>query len=66
MHPGDSLIMGSDGKDDILIGTSEDGERIINEDETLFLRILEATNSDLSKVKAELNKKGELTDDLSI
>ena len=37
MQPGDKLYFGSDGRDDLLLGHNEDGHRIINEDEDLFL-----------------------------
>ena len=66
MHPGDCLFIGSDGKDDILIGQDREGGRIINEDETLFLRILDAANGDLTKIGDLLNEQGELTDDFSL
>lgn len=66
LHPGDSLIMGSDGKDDIMIGKDNEGARIINEDETLFLKIVEEANGDLTQVIDILALRGELTDDLSI
>ncbi len=66
MLPGDVIFVGSDGRDDLLLETDTEGTRIINEDETLFLRKIEAIKGDLSKLKAELLKTGELTDDLSI
>ena len=40
--------------------------RIINNDESLFLRIIEETEGDLKKIKEHLSKYGELMDDLSI
>ncbi len=66
MKDGDVLFCASDGRDDLQIGTSEDGERIINEDETLFLRAIERAEGILDKTPQELQKLGELTDDLSI
>ncbi len=66
LQPGDSLINGSDGRDDILLGEDRSGSRIINEDETLFLKIVEEANGDLTQVTDILTLRGELTDDLSI
>ncbi len=63
---GDVVFAGSDGRDDILIGKSIDGQRVINEDETLFLRAIEAARGDLDGVRRELLGRGELTDDLSL
>lgn len=61
---GDVLFMGSDGRDDINIG--EKGERILNEDETLFLRLIEEANGDLKNLADLIEFRGELTDDLSL
>ncbi|MCB1145666.1 MAG: SpoIIE family protein phosphatase, partial [Leptospiraceae bacterium] len=66
LEPGDVLFVGSDGRDDILISMNEDGSRLINEDETLFLKIVEEAEGDLSEIKKSLYKRGELTDDLSL
>lgn len=63
---GDIIISGSDGRDDIKIGESEDGERIINEDEKLFLRAIEKGEGELTQVVEEIKKSGELADDLSL
>ncbi|MCX7632282.1 MAG: SpoIIE family protein phosphatase [Turneriella sp.] len=66
LKPGDVIFAGSDGRDDLLLGLDAMGNRIINEDETLFLRKVEAAQGDLAKLKEELLKTGSLTDDLSI
>jgi len=64
---GDVLILGSDGRDDILLGHDAlTGARLINEDETLFLRFVEEGDGDLDKILDHLNKAGEITDDLSL
>ena len=39
IEEGDAIVMGSDGRDDPLLGHDEDGNRIINEDENVFLEI---------------------------
>ncbi|WCL50956.1 SpoIIE family protein phosphatase [Leptospira sp. GIMC2001] len=66
MQPGDSLIAGSDGRDDIILETHDDGTRVINEDETLFLRILEKSNGDLNQSFENLLEIGPLSDDISL
>ncbi|TGL59244.1 SpoIIE family protein phosphatase [Leptospira sarikeiensis] len=65
LKKGDILILGSDGKDDLLIGNDERG-RILNEDETKFLRTVEITDADLEKIYDETLKFGELTDDFTL
>ena len=62
---GDSLFIGSDGKDDIRMLDSK-GTKYINEDPFLFLGILEKSQGELSQILTNLKKLGELTDDLSI
>lgn len=63
---GDILMVGSDGRDDILLSNNTDGSRVINEDENLFLGIVEKANSDLEIIYQELINLGEITDDLSL
>lgn len=66
LKPGDSFIVGSDGKDDLVLERFEDGSRIINEDENLFLQILEEAKGDLEETYKILLSRGELSDDLSL
>ena len=66
MEPGDVLILGSDGRDDLLLGTDEKGSRIINEDEQLFLKCVENADGNLDTVIDEIFKIGQQTDDLSL
>lgn len=66
MEPGDIILAGSDGRDDLMLGMTTGGDRIINEDETLFLRVVERTGADLERITDELLREGELTDDLSL
>ncbi|MCB1156673.1 MAG: SpoIIE family protein phosphatase, partial [Leptospiraceae bacterium] len=61
LHRGDSIFLGSDGKDDIEF---EDGR--VNSDETLFLRTIEKTHGKLDLIPSELKKQGELIDDISL
>lgn len=66
MEPGDIIIAGSDGRDDLLVGTDRDGGRIINDDEKLFLRQVEEANGELQSIYEGIHKHGSLTDDLSL
>ncbi|MCS6983620.1 MAG: SpoIIE family protein phosphatase [Leptospiraceae bacterium] len=67
VYPQDILYLGSDGRDDLAFGYhSETGERIINEDETLFLKNIEKAKGDLSALIREIQQSGEITDDLSL
>lgn len=65
LEPADILICGSDGRDDLRI-KNEQGEPVMNEDESLFLRLVELAQADLSKLVTLLERTGELTDDLSL
>ncbi|HNH07230.1 MAG TPA: SpoIIE family protein phosphatase [Leptospiraceae bacterium] len=66
MEPYDTLIVGSDGRDDLDIGMNESGQRVINEDETLFLQCVEKGNGQLADIEKELLVCGKLTDDFSL
>ncbi len=67
LQPKDIVIMGSDGRDDIMLGVNEEtGARIINEDEYEFLRKIEAGSGDLNGITEKIIAAGELTDDLSL
>ncbi len=57
----DVLLLGSDGRDDILL---PDGE--INDDFDLFLAHVENAKTDLKNIHKEILKIGELYDDLSL
>jgi tetratricopeptide (TPR) repeat protein len=65
LEPGDVLIFGSDGKDDLILG-EKDGMRLINEDERLFLKIAEEAQGDPSRMTEILSSRYELMDDLSL
>lgn len=66
LEPNDFLFIGSDGRDDILLRKPGSEETFMNEDETLFLRLVELANGDLQDLEKLLNHAGEVTDDLSI
>ena len=63
LRPGDSVLAGSDGRDDILLF---DTDGLMNEDENLFLSLVESSHGNLQEIHAALKAKGELTDDMSL
>ena len=66
LEAGDAVVLGSDGRDDLDFGIDDIGQRIINEDETLFLEILEESKGDLEQCFFLLKQKGGITDDTSL
>ncbi len=66
MQPGDALILGSDGRDDLIVGTDADGRRMLNEDENAFLRHVQSARGELEDILSALKSSGELSDDLSL
>ncbi|XDD50303.1 SpoIIE family protein phosphatase [Leptospira sp. WS92.C1] len=65
LREGDVLILGSDGKDDLDL-TPDLETRSINEDETLFLKTVEAGKGNIEVIEQLIYKHGEITDDLSL
>lgn len=63
--PGDVVIMGSDGRDDLDL-TPEEPVRTINEDETLFLMHVKKSRARLDKIYQSIAKTGSFIDDLSL
>jgi len=66
LRKGDQLFVGSDGRDDIALGHDDNGNALINSDETMFLRVIERASGDLQHIFDELRKAGDITDDLSL
>ena len=66
MKPHDILILGSDGRDDLLTGTNEEGARIINEDENLFLKHTVDGHGNLEGIYEACRATGDITDDFSL
>lgn len=66
LEPGDVLILGSDGRDDIQLGNATAHGRTINEDEGLFLRSAEKAQGVLQNLRDEIARHGEITDDLTM
>ncbi|MCB1160164.1 MAG: SpoIIE family protein phosphatase, partial [Leptospiraceae bacterium] len=63
--PGDVIIMGSDGRDDIDMSPNE-VIRTINEDTSLFLNHVRIGKGKLEQIKASILTTGSLIDDLSL
>ena len=66
MLPGDVIISGTDGRDDISLGRDEFNQQMINEDENAFPRAVEEGEGDLEKIHAVLRGRGELIDDIAL
>ncbi len=66
LQSNDIVLVGSDGKDDIVIKVDENGENVVNTDESLFLRVVEESNGDLYTIYNKILEKGNLIDDISI
>lgn len=64
MEEGDIIIIGTDGRDDLLVNL--DGKISMNEDEKLFLSVVKKASGNLTKIEKELGNSGEFTDDLSL
>ncbi|TGL59106.1 stage II sporulation protein E [Leptospira ognonensis] len=65
MTPGDVIIIGSDGRDDILL-SGLDEKRVINDDENMFLHHVNEGEGKLNEILNSIQNLGELTDDLSM
>ncbi|MDR2734248.1 MAG: SpoIIE family protein phosphatase [Spirochaetota bacterium] len=67
LEQSDVVFFGSDGRDDVMMGMDQaTGQRIINEDETRFLRCVEEAGGDLKNLTEIVQQGGELTDDFTI
>ena len=66
MKQGDILIFGSDGRDDLIIGTDQYNQEILNFEEELFLDSVEKGKGNLTEIYNSILEKGRLTDDLSL
>lgn len=65
MRPGDVILVGSDGKDD-LIKDKDQNEFISTETDNLILKIVEKTDSVLPNIVEALREIGDLFDDISL
>lgn len=65
LQPNDVLLIGSDGKDDLLFKNEEGEWEVLSEDE-IFLEIVEKTKGNLESIIKEVDALGQVIDDLSI
>ncbi|EMJ97828.1 MULTISPECIES: PP2C family protein-serine/threonine phosphatase [unclassified Leptospira] len=65
LHPGDLIILASDGRDDLLL-SEHNNKRVINEDENVFLDVVERSQGDIKTIEKNIRSIGEVIDDLSI
>lgn len=65
LKPGDLVFAGSDGKDDLNISPGSSFPEI-NQDSTMFLRIIEKSDGNLKKIINTIYAKADVIDDLSI
>lgn len=61
LQPGDVIILGSDGRDDLIL---QDGS--FNIDSNLFLQCVEQSSADLNQIVETILSKGAITDDLTL
>ena len=66
LKSGDTLVIGSDGRDDLVIGRDDAGETIINENPALFLRRVEEGQGEPERIYDAIRASGEIKDDLSL
>lgn len=66
MQVNDVVLIGSDGRDDVQIGTNEEGLAIVNEDERAFLLDVEQCHGRLDRLETLIRKRGAVLDDLSL
>jgi len=66
LEPNDIILLGSDGRDDIALPGHSATQRVINEDESIFLKHIEAADGRLEQIYELISAMGEITDDLSL
>lgn len=62
----DVVILGSDGRDDIVVAYDADGQPVMNEDDRKILQIVRIANGDLPRIFLGLRSAGEIVDDVSL
>lgn len=65
LQKGDVVILGSDGRDDIVIGYDSDNQPIINEDDRRILHFVRSQEGELPRIYMALKQSGEIVDDVS-
>lgn len=65
LQPGDVLIIGSDGKDDVL-RLDANGKWEVNSDDEIFLHLVESTEGNLLAITKQIESLGQVIDDISL
>jgi histidine kinase len=66
LKAGDIVLLGSDGRDDLIIGKDIDGTDIFNNDDSIFLKNVEHANANLQQIYELILETGKIIDDLSL
>ncbi len=66
LEPGDILVAGSDGRDDLALGAGDEHGRMIDSDEQRFLEVVAECHGDIEAIIRRLQTIGRITDDLSL
>ncbi|EQA43528.1 SpoIIE-like protein phosphatase domain protein [Leptospira broomii serovar Hurstbridge str. 5399] len=66
MEPGDSIILGSDGREDLMVFDPGINSKTMVEDENFFLDKVEKGKGELEGIVSELQNSGDIIDDLSL
>lgn len=66
LQTGDVVVLGSDGRDDLVVAYDADGQPIMNENERLILSLVQNAEGDLPRIYMALRNKGEIVDDVSL
>jgi hypothetical protein len=66
LRSGDVVILGSDGRDDLVVAYDSDHQPVMNEDERRILQIVQAAEGDLPRIYMGIRNSGEIVDDISL
>ncbi len=66
LHAGDVVILGSDGRDDLVVAYDAENQPVMNEDERRILDIVQAAEGDLPRIYLGIRGTGEIVDDISL
>ncbi|TGN17279.1 PP2C family protein-serine/threonine phosphatase [Leptospira idonii] len=66
MEPGDEIILGSDGREDLMVFDPHLNAKAMVEDVDFFLKIVEKGEGNIKKIVQELESTGDIIDDLSL
>jgi serine phosphatase RsbU (regulator of sigma subunit) len=72
LFPGDTLLIGSDGRDDVVLKSDateqekQSSQRMVNDDENRFLELVRLHGTDIRALERSIEENANLTDDLSL